>query len=309
MQELRTDGLTGERVIVAPGRATRPEVFRAAAGASAPPSTPPDSCPFCEGHEAMTPPEVARVGGGAPDTPGWQVRVVPNKYPIVGDGVPGAHEVIVLSPAHDHEIDALPLDAATAALVAVRERAAHHLDSGCAHAQPLLNHGRASGASIEHPHAQLIALAFTPPEVDKLLARFDDAGRDVVADEIAAARGGPGLVRDADAVTWCSPGAISPFRTRIAVPAAGARFDRAADGEVRAVTEALQHLLARLHDALGEIAYNVVVNTAPRDDQRPFHWWIDVVPRIGVYGGFELGTGVWVNPMAPETAATTLREA
>ena len=308
MQELRTDGLTGELVIVAPGRATRPEVFRAPAGSPAPSATPPDSCPFCAGHEAMTPPEVARVGGGAPDTPGWNVRVVPNKYPIVGDGVPGAHEVIVLSPAHDRQIDALGLDAATEALVAVRERAAHHLDSGFVHAQPLLNHGRASGASIEHPHAQLIALAFIPPEVDKLLARFDETGQDLVAVEIDAARAGPGLVRDAAAVTWCSAGAISPFRTRIALPASGARFDRATDDEVRAVTEALQHLLARLHDALGEIAYNVVVNTAPRDDPRPFHWWIDVVPRIGVYGGFELGTGVWVNPMPPEAAAATLRD-
>jgi len=308
MQELRTDGLTGECVIVAPGRATRPEVFRAAAGTKAPSATPPDSCPFCEGHEAMTPPEVARVGGGTPDTPGWQVRVVPNKYPIVGDGVPGAHEVIVLSPAHDRQIDAISLDAATAALVAVRERAAHQLDSGCVHAQPLLNHGRASGASIEHPHAQLIALAFTPPLVETLLTRFETTGRDLVADEVDSARGGTGLVRDATAVTWCSPGAISPFRTRVALPETGARFDRATDDEVRAVTEALQHLVSQLHKALGEIAYNVVVNTAPRDDPRRFHWWIDVVPRIGVFGGFELGTGVWVNPMPPEMAAATLRD-
>src|SRR5689334_24228712 len=104
MQELRADDLTGTCVIVAPGRATRPHVYSTdyakAAGAK-----PPDSCPFCAGREATTPPEVARIGPGAPDTPGWQVRVVPNLYPVVGQepGIPGAHEVIVLSP--DHEAD------------------------------------------------------------------------------------------------------------------------------------------------------------------------------------------------------------
>ena len=156
MQELRTDELTGAQVIIAPGRATRPEVFRPAAADAT--GTPPATCPFCEGHEAMTPPEVARAGGGAPDAPGWQVRIVPNLYPIVGDGVPGAHEVIVLSPAHDGRLDRLSSDAATAALVALRDRAAYHLDAGLVHAQPMLNQGRASGASIEHPHAQLVVL-------------------------------------------------------------------------------------------------------------------------------------------------------
>src|SRR5579862_1414023 len=100
MQELRTDEVTGTCVIVAPGRATRPVVFSPPTATAA---TALESCPFCPGHEAMTPPEVARVGVGAPDTPGWQVRVVPNLYPIVGSegGLPGAHDVLVLSPARD----------------------------------------------------------------------------------------------------------------------------------------------------------------------------------------------------------------
>src|SRR5580765_4691647 len=127
MQELRTDELTGTSAIVAPGRATRPVVFTPATPT---PSTPPPDCPFCATHESKTPPEVARVGTGAPDTPGWQVRVVPNLYPIVGDGVPGAHEVLVISPAHDRQLDRLPLGGATAALGALRDRAAHHLEAG-----------------------------------------------------------------------------------------------------------------------------------------------------------------------------------
>ena len=309
VQELRTDELTGACAIVAPGRATRPMVFSPAAATST--TTPPD-CPFCPTHEAMTPSEVARVGGGERDAPGWQVRVVPNLYPIVGaddDGVRGAHEVLILSPDHGGQFDALPLDAATVALSTLRDRAAYQLGAGFVHAQPLVNHGRASGASIEHPHAQLVALAFTPPHVDAILTRFANAGRHLVIDAIDNARAKSCVVRDADAITWCPPGATSPYLVRIALATPRARFDEATDQEIRALTEALQDALRRFHATLGDFAYNVVLNTAPRDDPRPFHLWIDIVPRIGVYGGFEMGTGVWVNPALPETVAERLRDA
>jgi UDPglucose--hexose-1-phosphate uridylyltransferase len=304
MQELRVDDLTGTSAIVAPGRATRPVVFAPSAPV---PSTPPPDCPFCPGHEAMTPPEVARTGPGAPESPGWQVRVVPNLYPIV-DAELGAHEVIVCSPAHNLQLDALSLDDATAALLAMRDRGRWHLDAGLVHAQPFVNHGRASGASIEHPHAQLVAMSFIPPLVATLLARFAAAGRDLVVDAIDTAAERDCVVRKADAVSWCPPGGSTPYVVRIALPSAGARFDRATDTEIENFTEGLQDALTRLHTTLGEFAYNVVVHTAPRDDPRPFHWWADVVPRLGVYGGFELGTGVWVNAVAPELAAATLRD-
>jgi len=148
-----------------------------------------------------------------------QVRKV-----IVGQepGIPGVHEVLVLSPAHDRQLDALSPEGATAAVRALRDRAAHHLDAGFVHAQTLINHGRASGASIEHPHAQIVALAFTPPFVDATLNRFASAGRDLVADAIEVARRGPCLVRDAAAVSWCPPASVSPFNIRLAVPSAGA---------------------------------------------------------------------------------------
>ena len=310
MQELRTDDLTGTHVIVAPGRATRPEVYSspAASATGATATAPPPDCPFCPGHEATTPPEVARVGAGEPDTPGWQVRVVPNLYPVVGQepGIPGAHEVIVLSPDHYRQLDALPADGAAAVFLALRDRAAHHLDAGFAHAQVLVNHGRAAGASIEHPHAQLVALAFTPPHVEEILTRFSDAGRDLVVDALEEARRGTNLVGDSGAVSWCPRGvALPPFSVRVALPSGAGRFDRSTDDESRALTEGLTDGLARLHTVLGEFAYNVVVNTAPRDDPRPFHCWIDIVPRLGVPAGFELGTGVLVNPVDPDAAAAS----
>jgi UDPglucose--hexose-1-phosphate uridylyltransferase len=310
VQELRTDELTGTSVIVAPGRATRPTVFSTPASAGVPGAIP-DSCPFCPGHETMTPPEVLRAGPGEPDTPGWQVRVIPNLYPIVGQepGIPGAHDVIVMSPDHHKQLDALTLEEATAVLTALRDRAVHHLDAGFVHAQPLVNQGRAAGASIEHPHAQLVAIAFVPPAVDATLDRFAAAGRDLVADAIDRARTGTCVVRADAAVSWCPPASTSPFFVRIACPEGPGRFDRSTDADVRALTTALRDALARLHSVLGDISYNVVVNSAPRDDPRPFHAWIDIIPRIGVLGGFELGTGLLVNPVAPEAAAQMLRDA
>src|SRR4051794_6215406 len=168
MQELVVDPLTGDRVILAPGRALRPDTFRVQ-HEPAPPTV--ADCPFCAGNEHETPPEVARIGPGAPDAPGWRVRVVPNKYPIVGDGVDGAHEVVMLSPGHNADIGRLTIEQAIDVFAALRDRARFHLDRGCAYAQAFVNHGKAAGASIAHPHAQLVALDIVPERVISIVER------------------------------------------------------------------------------------------------------------------------------------------
>src|SRR3954462_7296221 len=125
MPELREDMLTGALVIVAPERASRPDTHN---DNDAPPA--PRECPFCEGDEDQTPPEVFRTGSGAPNTPGWRVRVVPNLYPVVGDGVPGAPEVAVFSPNHDRSFARLDDDQAAEVFTVLRDRCAVHLSSG-----------------------------------------------------------------------------------------------------------------------------------------------------------------------------------
>ncbi len=237
---------------------------------------------------------------------------MPNLYPIVDGGRDGlgAHEVIVCSPAHDRQLDALSLDAATAVFVTMRDRAAHHLDAGLTYAAPFVNSGRPSGASIEHPHAQLVALSFVPPLVDTLLARFARAGRDLVVDNIDAAADRACLVRKAGAVSWCPPGGEHAVR----------RSHRAADGRIvlrpehRRRPRALHRGGCRTHSrastprwATSPTTSSCTPRHAPtlvRSTGGPTS-----TPRVGVYGGFELGTGVWVNPVAPEHAAATLRDA
>ena len=298
MQELRTDLLTGEQVILATGRAMRPDTFRVH---SSPLPAAVAGCPFCAGNEHETPPEVMRVGAGQPETPGWLVRVVPNKYPLVGDGVSGSHDVVILSPAHHAGVGDLPGTDVQAAFGALRDRAAFHLANGCVFAQPFVNHGKAAGASIEHPHAQLVALDFVPARVAARVERFAADGDLVLADIEASP-----VVRDGDAVVWCPHGSATPFATRVAARGAGPRFDQASDAEIAAVAAATHGTVARLQTLLGDIAYNLVVETAPRD-REPFHWWIDVIPRLTVAAGFELGAGIWANIVAPDAAAAALR--
>jgi UDPglucose--hexose-1-phosphate uridylyltransferase len=309
MSELRHDALTGRLVLLAPARADRPYTALATGAPSEA-----GSCPFCPDHEHETPPEIARVGPGAPDTPGWRVRVVPNLYPIVTDdgagaGAHGAHEVIVLSPDHTATFGTLDDEAAVEALTIMQERSRAHADSGRDHVQLFVNQGRAAGASIEHAHAQVLALEFVPPSVSVAVERFEDADLDLVLGDQSDAIGGGGGVVTGDAVrAWCPRGSASPFEVRVAALSAGPRFARASDGEILGVALVLRDVLAMVQRALGDPPYNVVVHDAPVAGDVRYHWWVEVVPRIAVVAGFELGTGVLVNTVDPADAARRLRD-
>ena len=236
MSELREDLLTGARVIVAPGRSVRPDTFRTDAP-ELPSSVP--ACPFCAGNEHETPPEVARRGAGDPETPGWRVRVVPNKYPLVGvrrrwrarsrRAVARARSLVrrsrrrgrgrgVRSPPRSHR-------------PAPRRRA---------HARARVHQSRQSRPARRSsiPHAQVIALDFVPPFVDAMLDRFAAAHRDLVHDALDEARAENLMIADGDAACWCPPASELPYAARCALPFGRQRFDIAADGELRAVAVA-----------------------------------------------------------------------
>jgi UDPglucose--hexose-1-phosphate uridylyltransferase len=305
MSERRHDPLSGLDAIIAEGRAARPTTFAAsshdAAGA--------DGCPFCPGHENETPAEVARTGTGEPGTPGWRVRVFPNKFPIVGDGtgVPGAHEVVVLSPDHDRSFAELDDRGVVEVSTMLRDRVRAHLDAGCPYALPTINHLRAAGASIAHPHAQIFGLDFVPDAVERALGRFDDAGADLVP--VDAADDGLVVDRRDGVTTWCPPASTARWMFRIAHDDAGPAYDAADDEMIVEVGFALRDALARLARAVGgDVPYNMVVHGAPRD-RKPFHWYVEVTPRLSIVAGFEQATGILVNSTPPAQAARDLREA
>jgi UDPglucose--hexose-1-phosphate uridylyltransferase len=106
---------------------------------------------------------------------------------------------------------------------------------------------------------------------------------------------------------WSPLAPTTPFALRAAVRNAGPCFDRTPDEQLAMIALALRDTLVRVHAVLGDIAYNVVVTNAPREHAGPFHWWLDIVPRVSVMAGFELGTGVWVNIVDPADAAAAFR--
>jgi len=303
--ELRHDELTGEVVLVAPGRAARPHTTAPVAGGDA------ATCPFCPGHESETPPEVERVGGGEPNGPGWRVRVFPNLYPAVGGpeampGATGAHEVVVLSPDHHRTLAGLD-DTQVVELVRVlRDRSRAHAAAGHTHVQVVVNEGRAAGASIAHPHAQVLALDFVPPAVVAALARFAAADRLVEDHQGALDADGQVLARG-DAAVWCAPGSSAGFEMRLAALGTGRRFADASDDDIRDVALVLRDATRRLAGVLADPPYNVVVYDAPTAGDDPYHWWVRIVPRLEVPAGFELGTGVLIEPVDPAHAAALLR--
>jgi UDPglucose--hexose-1-phosphate uridylyltransferase len=308
--ELRHDRLGGRAVIVAAVRAARPHQFASAADDEQRDG----DCPFCPGHEDQTPPETARTGDGRPGEPGWRVRVFPNLFPIVGGtdagpGTTGAHEVIALSPDHSRSLGGLDADDAVEVFLVLRDRVRAHLDAGHAFALAIVNHRRAAGASIAHPHAQVLAIDFVPPETERGLARFAAAATDLV---LLDAEAGTSLLDDPaatdTALAWSPYAASSPALVRVAHRDSGPSFAHATDAEIATVARTVHDVLARVSAWLQDPPYNLVVHTAPPGAPAgAFHWYVEIAPRVSVLAGFEQGTGVLVNSMSPEQAAAELR--
>lgn len=331
MPEVRIDPLTGLKAIVAGERAERPG--GGVGPGSVAPAAPidPASDPFAEGHEDRTPPELhaVRPAGGAPDGPGWTVRVVPNLYPALDQSSPapeptarpelfsavaarGAHEVIVNAPTPVSALAELPVEQVAAAAEVWRERMRVHAERGAAYVHLIVNERPEAGASLPHTHAQLYALDFVPAAVARERERFgayatQTMGGDLLADLVGeeVRRRERIVAIDDEAVLMAPYGARLPYQLLLAPRVPRARFED--DGPTGA---------ALLHDGLRRLArllgasppLNLWVRTAPRGAER-FCWRIDVVPRLTQMAGLELGTGVHLNVVAPERAAAQLRDA
>lgn len=325
MNELRVDPLTGLKSIIAAGRATRP-----GGGFSVEPAPPLDSerDPFLEGHEDRTPPELwaLRPGGGAPDTPGWLVRAVPNLYPAVtaapaapmSDSHPdlftaqapaGAQEVIVNAPEPFTSLADLSAEQAATAVEGWRERMRAHEDAACMHL--LVNERREAGASLPHTHAQLYALDWVPAAVARERERFGAYATrtmggnllgDLVGEEVR--RRERIVAIDDEAVLMAPYASRVPFQLMLAPRRTRPRFEAEGPSGAGLLHDALLRLRRRLG---ASPPLNLWVRTAPRGAD-PFCWRIDILPRLTHLAGLELGVGVNLCVIAPEQAARELRE-
>jgi UDPglucose--hexose-1-phosphate uridylyltransferase len=329
MPELRRDPVTGRWVIISTDRQKRPNDFRIERVAT----IGREQCPFCPGREAMTPPEVLsyRQNGGAANTPGWDVRVVPNKFPAlqvegtldrVGDGMfdrmsgIGAHEVIIETPDHDRPLAAMAESEIERVLWAYRERILDlQKDVRLKYILVFKNHGAAAGATLEHPHSQLIALPIVPDfvqeELDGARGHFQIKERCVFCDIVREdTRDGRRLIAEnADVVALAPYAPRFPFETWLLPRRHGARFEDAARHEYEGLARILKNVLQRMDRALESPAFNLIVHTSPFGEVTAdvYHWHLEIMPKLTRVAGFEWGTGFYINPTAPEEAAEVLR--
>jgi UDPglucose--hexose-1-phosphate uridylyltransferase len=321
MSQLRLNPLTGRWVTLASDRVTRPVDFAPRQlDVEVGPSRP---CPFCPGNEEATPPALESYGPEGR----WLVRVVPNLYPAFdGDEAlsvehlgpvftqaraSGIHEVLVLSP--DHTASWADLDESQAGLImaVLRDRFEEHAQRPhIRYTQAIVNHGREAGASIAHPHAQLLGVPFVPGELAEELAGFVRFGEScllctTVEAELAAVHR---VVHQDDHVVVLAPyWSGTPFELLVVPVSHDAHLTKARPRDLAAVGHAIRDVLLRLRRAVGDVAHNVVVHTAPHHHRdEGYHWHVHVTPRLTSVAGFEQGTGVLINIISPERAAHQL---
>jgi UDPglucose--hexose-1-phosphate uridylyltransferase len=329
LSEIRRDPVSGRRVIISPQRQERPSDFEVAPAVL----RGREQCPFCPGHESETPPEIVALRRGtSPDTPGWEVRVVPNRYPALTsegsaapdrsglfermDGV-GAHEVVIESPRHDASLATMAEEDIARVLGTFGDRIrALRQDARLQYVLVFKNHGAGAGATLAHPHSQIIGLPVVPDvlrdEVAGARGHFDRTGRCVFCDLVEhERRDGQRVVEDGPDVI-----ALAPYAARFAhetwlLPKRhAARFEDDASAHA-GLARMLKSVVVRLDRVLGAPPFNLLVHTAPcaGDLARVFHWHLEVVPRVQGLAGFEWGTGISINPVPPEQSAALLRGA
>ncbi len=331
MPELRKDPVIGRWVIISTERSRRPSAY----GADL--RTPADTfSPFTSGREGMTPPEIyaVRPAGGAPNTPGWTVRVVPNKFPALeiegtldrrGEGLydkmngVGAHEVVIEGPDPDQQLADQPVERIQQVLIAWCERMRDlRKDPRLRYAQVFKNHGAGAGATLHHSHSQIIATPIIPrmvqEELDGARRYYELKERCVFADildqEMAEENGKRIISTTARFVALAPFAPRFPFETWILPRQRRASYHMISDpDEFLDLARILKDTLQRLDAALDRPPYNLVLHTAPlSDDDLPyFHWHLEIMPKLTRVAGFEIGSGFYINPTPPEDAAQFLR--
>jgi len=328
MSELRQNFLTKEWVIIATERAKRPEELATHRAIQMPPSYV-ESCVFCPGNESKTPNEVIRLPAEA-DQP-WAVRVVPNKFgALSSDAQPsrslshlrrriegfGFHEVIVDTPDHSRTM-ALLTDADVTNILRVYKQRYNtlSLDQRIAHVTIFKNHGADAGASLQHPHSQLIATPVIPSQVrhrmHEALRHYDDVGECMfchliereIEDQTRV------VIKSEHFVAMEVFASATPFATHVFPLRHMASFGDVSAAELADLGRVLRTVLAKLYVGLENPDYNFTVRSGPAEyvGARHFHWYVSVIPRLIRVAGFELGSGMFINTVLPEAAAEFLR--
>ncbi len=339
VSELRHDPIQRRWVIVATARGGRPHDFSVIDDRSQEGKF----CPFCPGNEHKTPKEILayRDPNTEPNTPGWELRVIPNKFPALaiegelnrqGFGLYdkmrglGAHEVVVETPNHDQHMADMPLEHLVKVIYAYRERLEDLMkDTRFRYVLIFKNWGLTAGASLSHPHTQIIATPITPRTVAIELQSAQDHFRvkerclfcDMIAQEVAS---NERIIQSNNRFLAIAPYASRfPFESFIIPKRHSYSFTEIDDDGIWDLARMLKDILGRLKIYLKDPPFNWLLHTSPNINMTPkrpgywqtiqfdYHWHIEVIPRLTKMAGFEWGTGFYINPTPPETAAEELR--
>ncbi len=330
MPELRKDIITKSWVIISTERAKRPHDF-----AKPPTEKVSKFCPFDPGNESSTPPEIMafRPANTAPNTPGWWIRVVPNKFPaldpkiqpvMLGHGIYdsmagfGAHEIIIETPDHNATLATLDYKQVQEIVWAYVERYnAIFKDPNIKYVLIFKNYGAEAGASLEHSHSQIIATPIMPnlvlQEMEGSKEYYGFRERCIYCDIIQEEKMENTRVveENEDFLAFEPYASRAPFETWILPKVHQYNFGDIDETHVKNFSAILKNVLLRMKIALDDPPYNFMIHTGtPRGEGKEYyHWHLEIVPRLTKLAGFEWGSGFYINPMPPEDAAKYLKEA
>jgi UDPglucose--hexose-1-phosphate uridylyltransferase len=338
MSHFRFCPLSGNWTIISKKRKKRPSDFSLEGFLN----TEIDS-PFTYGNEKKTPSEIyaIREDGSTPNTSGWKVRVVPNKYNALDiekdpqkirfglydtmDGF-GAHEIIIDTPKFPSSMYDLDKNETCSLLTVIAKRVSDlSNDHRLKYILPFKNHGPMSGATLSHPHTQIIAMPFLPQsmisELDRCRRYFAEHSRplleDMIDEEVSIKK--RVVFASDNFVVICPFASPHPFTMMIAPRKVSTGFCQLGEEALEELAGAIEHSLARLARATDKASFNILFKLRPpiRDDEREpnfyhrldefYGWRIEIIPRLGLDGGLEVATGVRINSVPPEEAAEFLR--
>jgi len=334
MSELRQDLTTREWVIIATDRARRPQEFTSADGGKKAAQLPDysETCPFCPGNEKYTPEEIYRINReGKSGLSEWQVRVVPNKFPALSprselarlpdhifnrvNGY-GYHEVVIEGPLHNRPLALMETGEIETAIRAIRARyEAMRADPKVRLIVVFKNHGRAAGTSLEHPHSQIIGVPIVPggvrARIEVAERYFDDTGKcvycAVMDHEIADKQ--RIILENEHFIAFHPFASRMPFETWIMPCGHVTSFGDQQNNLPHTLAPVLKQVLGKLYHGLNDPDFNLILHTAPiADEDAPYyHWHIQILPRLTLQAGFELGSGIYITTALPEETADFLR--
>lgn len=330
MSELRRDPIGGRWVIVNNDNPTKPGEYE-----YEPNTWAGGVCPFCYGNESMTPPEIASIREPctAPNTSGWQVRVVPNKFPALkiegeldrrglgiydmSNGV-GAHEVIIESPYHAKDMSELSNKEVENIIYMWCQRAQDLTkDKRFKYIMLFRNYGPAAGASLAHPHTQLVALPMVPKNVKEEIVGaqnyFDYRERCIFCDIVRQETQEKEriILENKNFLAFCPFVSRFPFEIWIMPKKHAYYFCHMQPEEMPGLAAILKEIISKLKKIFDNPAYNFTMHSSPVNGDTSvdsYHWHIEFMPKLTRVAGFEWGTGFYIVPTPPELAAKYLRE-